>query len=436
MNDIGLGIAGLGTVAQGVLQILSNNGAAIAQRSGCQLRVQRIASRSARDEVDMLGAQFSTNLQDLIEDPQVDIVLELIGGEDAAKDLIHNALLAGKPVVTANKAVIANHGDGLFAALQAANESSDLRFEAAVAGAIPIISAIREGLVANRFEHVVGIINGTCNYILTAMQNDGAQFSDALATAQELGYAEADPGFDIDGIDAAHKLTILLALAFDTHFDFSALHVEGITAVTAEDIRYAAELGYRIKHLGIARRSEDGLEARVHPALIPQQQLLANVDGVLNAVLVKSDAAGHTMFSGPGAGGAATASAVLADVVSVAASLRKPGADGGKRTAGAPDRAAEQVVLPISEAHSGHYLRIPSRDEPGVFARVAEALSRHEISIEAAIQKEPDAGQDVVSIVILTHTVQEAKVVAALEEVQDLPQVVGPVARIRVETLD
>ncbi len=430
MKEIGLGIAGLGTVAQGVLQILQENGEAIGRRSGFSLAVKRIASRSLKPDVDLLGAVFSDQLQDLVEDPEVDIIVELIGGETAARELIQSALGAGKPVVTANKAVIANYGNQLFAS----NSRIPLRFEAAVAGAIPIISAIQQGLVANQFEHVVGIINGTCNYILTAMQNDGAQFADALSTAQSLGYAEADPGFDIDGVDAAHKLTILLALAFDTTFDFSALHVEGITAITAEDIRYADELGYKIKHLGIARQTADGLEARVHPALVPKHQLLANVDGVLNAVLVKSDSAGDTLFSGPGAGGAATASAVLADVVATAGELQSLSGEAIPSTARHDGQL--KVILPLEQVNTGHYIRIPTRDEPGVFAKVTEALSRHGISIDAAIQKEPGAGQDVVSIVMLTHRVLESKIVAALDEVQALEQVSGPVARIRVENLD
>ena len=316
MKQVRLGIAGLGTVAQGVLDIVATNGDLIASRSGVKLEVIRVASRRAKPEVALGGAVFGTELEDLYNDDRVDIVLELIGGETVAKEFIQAAMAAGKPVVTANKAVIATHGNELLS-----QSAAPIRFEAAVAGAIPIIQAIQYGLIANRFEHVVGIINGTCNYILTAMQEQGAAFADALATAQELGYAEADPTFDVEGIDAAHKLAILLGLAFDTPFNFDGIYVEGIADVTSEDIQYARELGYRIKHLGLARMTDAGLEARVHPTLVPQSQLLANVNGVLNAVLVKCDAAGNTMYSGPGAGGAATASAVLSDVIALARQL-------------------------------------------------------------------------------------------------------------------
>ncbi len=425
MREFRIGIAGLGTVAQGVLGIIAKNGSEIAHRSGVELVVGRIASRSAKPEVDLLGAEFSTNLDDLLQDESLDVLLELIGGEDVAHDFIRKALDLGRPVVTANKAVVAAHGDQLFGA----NQPVSLRFEAAVAGAIPVIQAIRESLVANRFEHVVGIINGTCNYILTAMRDEGRSFEDALSTAQELGYAEADPTFDVGGIDAAHKLTILLALAFDASFDFSSVHVEGITGITAEDISYADELGYRIKHVGIARRTDKGLEARAHPALIPEDQLLANVNGVLNAVLVKTDAAGNTLFSGPGAGSWATGSAVLADVV---ATCQEP--DAGVRQNSRSD-VQRPAILPVEETTCAHYLRIPTRDEPGVFASVAETLSNHGISIEAAIQKQPATTQDIVSIVIVTQPVLESEAAAAVREVEQLDQVVGQVARIRIETL-
>ncbi len=419
-----LGIAGLGTVAQGVLEILRDNGAIIAARTGFELEVARVASRTPRSDIDLGGAAFSTDLDDLIADAEVDIVLELIGGETVARDFIEAALTAGKPVVTANKAVIASHGNLLLSR----NTSAPLRFEAAVAGAIPIIQAIQSGLVANRFEHVVGIINGTCNYILTAMQEQGASFTDALARAQELGYAEADPTFDVGGIDAAHKLAILLALAFDVPFSFDDIAIDGITAITPEDIQYAAELGYRIKHLGIARQTDAGLEARVHPTLVPEQQLLASVNGVLNAVLVKTDAAGDTMFSGPGAGGLATASAVLSDVLAVA----------GAPVERAERRAQDLKILPVADTVSAHYLRIPALDEPGVFAQVANTLSRYGISIEAAIQKEPHGTAEqptVVAIVILTQVTREGDMAAAVAELNELPQVAGEIARIRVESL-
>ncbi len=424
MQQLRIGIAGLGTVAQGVLQILAENRALIAARAGVDVCVTRVASRRARPEVALGEAVFSTELADLYRHDDVDVVVELIGGETVAYDLIRAARAAGKSVVTANKAVIAAHGNTLLA-----ESAVPLRFEAAVAGAIPIIQAMRQGLVANRFEHVVGIINGTCNYILTAMQEQGAAFADALATAQQLGYAEADPSFDVDGIDAAHKLAILLGLAFDTPFNFADIYVEGITAITREDIVYADELGYRIKHLGLARMTPAGLEARVHPTLVPKTQLLASVNDVLNAVLVKCDAAGDILYSGPGAGGAATASAVLSDVVALG-SQRQPAAT--------PRSAASATVeiLSIDDSQSAYYLRIPAKDQPGVFAQVANALSRHDISIEAAIQKQPKTRDDLVAIVIVTQVVRDAEMVAAMAELQSLPQVQGSVARIRLESLE
>lgn len=432
-NVVRLGIAGLGTVAQGVLNILQHNHPIILARSGVDLRVTRVASRTAKRDVDLLGATFSTQLDSLYNSDDVDIVIELIGGETIARDLIEASLDAKKPVVTANKAVIANFGNQLLAS----NQRVPLKFEAAVAGAIPILQAIQQGLVANRFEHVVGIINGTCNYILTAMQQSGTAFDAALSAAQELGYAEADPTFDVEGIDAAHKLAILLALAYDTQFNFDDIYIEGISKISPADIIYAQELGYCIKHVGIARRSEgsddgsdDVIEARVHPVLLPQDQLLANVNDVANAILIKSDAAGHTLFSGPGAGGAATASAVLSDVVDVAQGLLRGGE--GHTT----QNRAPVTIVPIAQVRSPHYLRIPTQDQPGVFAAVAQALSNHEISIEAAIQKQPSSVDEIVDIVILTGITTDAAIQAALGEVQRLPQMAGEIARIRVETLE
>lgn len=426
MKEFRLGIAGLGTVAQGVLRVIAHNRKIIAARTGVDLSVVRVASRNLKSSVDLGGAQFSTELADLYNDPAVDVVVELIGGDTTARQFIEASLAAAKPVVTANKAVIAVCGNELLSEYS----SVPLRFEAAVAGAIPIIGAIRHGLVANSFEHVVGIINGTSNYILTAMQQSGVAFADALKTAQELGYAEADPTFDVEGIDAAHKLAILLGLAFDRPFNFDDIYIEGISAITGEDIRYADELGYRIKHLGIARQTGAGLEARVHLTLVPKAQLLASVDGVQNAVLVKSDAAGNTMYSGPGAGGDATASAVLADVLAIA---QQGSAESTPRNF---DPQQQTPILPIEQVRSAHYVRIPTRDEPGVFAQVANALSRYEISIEAAIQKQPRTSKDLVAIVMLTQVTTEKDIVAALAQVSELPQVTGNIARIRVESLE
>jgi homoserine dehydrogenase len=436
VNKLRIGIAGLGTVAQGVLHLVRSNGSLMTSRTGVELVVQRIASRSAKPGVDLLGAVFSTNVHDLVADPEVDVILELIGGEGLAKDLIESALAAGKPVVTANKAVIAAHGNQLLA-----GGNVPLRFEAAVAGAIPIIQSLHQGLAANRIDAIYGIINGTCNYMLTVMEEEGLAFEEVLAQAQALGYAEADPAFDIQGTDAAHKLTILAALGFGTSYDFSALYVEGITQIAAEDIQYAKELGFKIKHLGIAVHSDAGLETRVHPALVPESALLANVNGVMNAVQVVSDGAGETLFSGPGAGGAATASAVLADVLSLGSAIAgQSGAvaqrqnqnqdqNQDKPKAG-PAPAISRVAM--DDIASACYLRIPTVDRPGVFAQVASALSAHSISIEAVIQKEQPASDASVSIVIMTNRVVESVVNAALKELSALDAVVGEITRIRV----
>ena len=436
VNKLRIGIAGLGTVAQGVLHLVRSNGSLMTSRTGIELVVQRIASRSAKPGVDLLGAVFSTNVHDLVADPEVDVILELIGGEGLAKDLIESALAAGKQVVTANKAVIAAHGDQLLA-----GGNVPLRFEAAVAGAIPIIQSLQHGLAANRIDAIYGIINGTCNYMLTVMEEEGLGFEEVLAQAQALGYAEADPAFDIEGTDAAHKLTILAALGFGTSYDFSALYVEGITQIAVEDIQYAKELGFKIKHLGIAVHSDAGLETRVHPALVPESALLASVNGVMNAVQVVSDGAGETLFSGPGAGGAATASAVLADVLSLGSAIAGQSGAGIQRQNQDQDQNQDKPKagpapaigrVAMDDIASACYLRIPTVDRPGVFAQVASALSAHSISIEAVIQKEQPASDASVSIVIMTNRVVESVVNAALEELSTLGTVVGEITRIRV----
>ena len=429
-------------MAQGVLHLIKTNGALMTSRTGIELVVQRIASRSAKPDMDLLGAVFSTDVHDLVADPEVDVILELIGGEGLAKDLIESALAADKSVVTANKAVIAAHGDQLLA-----GGNVPLRFEAAVAGAIPIIQSLHQGLAANRIDAIYGIINGTCNYMLTVMEEEGLAFEEVLAQAQALGYAEADPAFDIEGTDAAHKLTILAALGFATSYDFSALYVEGITQIAAEDIQYAKELGFKIKHLGIAVHSDAGLETRVHPALVPESALLASVNGVMNAVQVVSDGAGETLFSGPGAGGAATASAVLADVLSLGSAIAGQSGAAAQRQnqnqnqnqnqdenqdkpKAGPAPAIRRVAM--DDIASACYLRIPTVDRPGVFAQVASALSTHSISIEAVIQKEQPASDASVSIVIMTNRVVESVVNAALKELSALDTVVGEITRIRV----
>ncbi len=422
-----IGLCGLGTVAQGVLEVLQRNGATIAERAGRPLEVRRVASRTAKD-VDLLGAPFSTKLGDVLADPDIDVVVELIGGEEAADTLVRSALEAGKGVVTGNKAIVAAHGDEYLTL--AAARGVPFAFEAAVAGGIPVIAALTRSLAANEIRWLAGIINGTSNYILTAMAESGQTFADALADAQALGYAEADPKFDVEGIDAAHKLTILAALAFGNGFRFDAVYTEGIGELAAEDIEYARQLGYRIKHLGIARRSQAGVEMRVHPTLIPEQQLLASINGVMNAVVVNADAAGDTLYYGAGAGALPTASAVVADLIDIAKGTALPW------TVGRGAVAALQSVE-IDAIDSGYYLNIPSLDQPGVFARVATILSDHDISIEAAIQKEQaihsDSEQPWVPIVILTHTVRESVMNRALTAVQAMPEVIGTIKRIRVE---
>ncbi len=420
MKTISVGIAGLGTVAQGVLELLAANRDLIEQRSGLTINILRIASRTSKPEVDLHGAEFSTNVLDLLNDSRLDVIVELMGGEDLAKDLIVGATAQGKAVVTANKAVIALHGNELA--------RQNLRYEAAVAGAIPIIQALRQGLVANRFSGLSGIINGTCNYMLSAMEEEGVGFDEILQRAQALGYAEADPSFDVDGIDAAHKLTILMALAYGTGFEFSKVYVEGIRAVTPVDIGYASELGYRIKHLGLLRNTNAGIEARVHPTLVPRSELMAHVNGVLNAVQVVSDASGKTLFSGPGAGGAATASAVVADIVASGIT--------GDNSVADQEAARTVPIMPIEEITSAYYLRIPSRNEPGVFAEVAQILSSHDISIDAVIQKDGHDQGDLVDIVLLTQETLEARMNQALGQLQRLAAITDQVMRIRVAPQD
>jgi homoserine dehydrogenase len=429
LQPLRVGICGLGTVAQGVLEILATHADAITRRAGRPIVVTRVASRRSRPDAELYGAPFSDDVRSIPAAADVDVVVELIGGESQALELHRQALSAGKPVVTANKAVVALHGDELFAL--ARENGVAIGFEAAVAGGIPIIAAITRGLAANDVLWLAGIINGTSNYILSAMTEAGEDFDTALAQAQRLGYAEADPTFDVEGIDAAHKLTILAALAFGIPFRFSEVYTEGISRITAEDVEYARQLGYRIKHLGIARRRDDGVEVRVHPTLVPQHRLLANVRGVMNAVVVHGHAAGDTLYYGAGAGRLPTASSVVADLVDIA-----------RGTAFIPESGNGRpvAVVPIIESESAFYLRIPALDRPGVFARVATILSEHDISIESAMQRaeaiHAETQQAWVPIVIVTRRVPERVMNAALAAVQALSEVVGDITRIRVEDLN
>ncbi len=370
---------------------------------------------------------------DVVADPNIDIVVELIGGTTIAKELVLKAIENGKHVVTANKALLAHYGTEIFAAAQ--KKGVMVAFEAAVAGGIPIIKAVREGLSANRIEWIAGIINGTTNFILTEMREKGLAFADVLAEAQRLGYAEADPTFDVEGVDAAHKLTILAAIGFGIPMQFDKAYTEGITKLTREDIRYAEQLGYRVKLLGITKRTDQGVELRVHPTLIPEKRLIANVNGAMNAVVVKGDAVGPTLYYGAGAGAEPTASAVVADLVDV---TRMHTADPQHRVphlAFQPDQLADLPILPISEVRTAYYLRLRAQDKPGVLADVTRILADLNISIDAVIQKEPEEGESEADIILLTHITVEKHIDRAIANIEALPAITGKVTRIRMEEL-
>ncbi len=430
MKDVSVGICGLGTVGGGTFNVLGRNASLIAGRVGCRIRVGRVATRTPRSDIDLGDIPFSTDIFDVVNDPDIDIVVELIGGYDTAKELVLAAINNGKHVVTANKALIAVHGNELFAAAE--KKGVIIAFEAGVAGGIPVIKAIREGLAANRIDWIAGIINGTGNYILTEMRA-GREFAEVLKEAQALGYAEADPTFDVEGIDAAHKLTILASSGFGMPLKFEHAYTEGIAAITPYDIAHAELLGYRIKHLGIARRRDEGIELRVHPTLVPRSHLIAQVDGVLNAVLVDGDAVGQTMYYGPGAGDEATASAVIADIVDVARSVIT-GSGQKVPFLGFIDSALEDLaVLSMDDIQSAYYLRIQVFDRPGVLAKVATILSEHGINIESIMQKESELKDGRIPVIILTHTVQERQMNSAIEALEALTDVDGQVVRIRAE---
>jgi homoserine dehydrogenase len=436
MKPINVGLLGLGTVGGGTLTVLRRNEVEITRRAGRAIRVKVAAVRNlekAQAQYAGEDIKITTNPMDVVDNPDIDIVVELIGGTDLAKSLVLKAIANGKHVVTANKALLAIHGNEIFAAAQA--KGVMVAFEAAVAGGIPIIKAVREGLTANRIEWIAGIINGTTNFILTEMRDKGLPFDTVLAEAQRLGYAEADPTFDIEGVDAAHKLTILSAIAFGIPMQFDKAYTEGIAKLTKEDIQYAEELGYRIKLLGITKRTTQGIELRVHPTLIPYRRLIANVEGVMNAVLVKGDAVGATLYYGRGAGAEPTASAVVADLVDV---TRMHTADPENRVphlAFQPDALSSAPILPISEVRTAYYLRIRAFDKPGVLADMTRILADLEISIDAMIQKEPDEGQEQVDIIILTHETVEKNINHAITKIEKLSTISGKVTRLRLETL-
>lgn len=435
MKPINIGLLGLGTVGGGTVTVLKRNAREITRRAGRGLRILTAASLDLNRArlCDTDGIRLTTNAQAIVDDPDIDIIVELIGGISPAKELVLAALDNGKHVITANKALIALHGNEIFA--KAREKGLMVAFEAAVAGGIPIIKAIREGLAGNTVEWLAGIINGTCNFILTEMRDKGRDFADVLSEAQALGYAEADPTFDVEGIDAAHKLTILASIAFGIPLQFDKVYVEGITGITAMDVNYAEALGYRIKLLGIARRAAKGIELRVHPTLIPERRLIANVDGVMNAVLVKGDAVGPTLYYGAGAGAEPTASAVVADIVDVVRTLTADPENRVPHLAFQPGAIAELPILPIGEVETAYYLRLSACDQPGVLADVTRILADHHISIEAILQKEPLEGESQLPIIMLTHKVRERELDDAIARIEALPTIGAPVKRIRVETL-
>jgi len=425
----------MGTVGGGTVNVLTRNAEEIARRAGRGIVVTHAAARDINKAriCDTTDITLTTHPQEVVNDPELQIIIELIGGDTLARELVMAAIANGKHVVTANKALIAKHGNEIFAAAQ--KQGVVVAFEAAVAGGIPIIKALREGLAGNRIEWLAGIINGTGNFILTEMRDNGSDFGEVLAEAQRLGYAESDPTFDVEGIDAAHKLTILASIAFGIPLQFEACYTEGITQVTREDIVYAEELGYRIKHLGMARRTEAGVELRVHPTLIPERRLIANVDGVMNAVLVKGDAVGPTLYYGAGAGADPTASAVVADVVDVVRTLTSDPENRVPHLAFQADALSDLPILPMDQVETAYYVRLQCEDKPGVLANVASILGDSEISIEAILQKEP-VGDAPATIILLTHRVIEGKMNAAIAAIEALDSVTGEVMRIRLEHLD
>ena len=430
---LSVGICGLGTVGGGTLALLEQNAALITARAGCPIRVTHVATRTPKPDLCGQVARTGSDPLAITSDPEVDVVVETMGGYDVAFEVIQRALSNGKHVVTANKALIAERGNELFA-LASANEVT-LAFESAVAGGIPIIKALREGLAANDIEWLAGIINGTGNFILSEMSAKQSEFSEVLQQAQELGYAEADPTFDVEGIDAAHKLTIMSAIAFGIPLQFEKTYTEGISGISPADISFAEELGYRIKHLGIARKTVRGVEMRVHPTLVSNTRLLANVNGVGNAVMVQGNFVGSTLYSGPGAGAEATASAVVADLIDLARD-RLAGVKAPVRPAlGSTQTGSSLEVLPIEQIEVGYYLKIPVLDKLGVMAKLSAVLQQRGISIEAIIQKESE-NSETVPVVILTQVVRERELNAALDALAELDEVTGPVTRIRIEPFD
>ncbi len=436
MQPVKVGLLGLGTVGGGTVNVIRRNAEEIGRRAGCPIEIIQAAARDLSKPriCDTEEMTLTTDPLEVIDNPEVQIIVELIGGDGLARELVMRAIERGKHVVTANKALIAKHGNEIFRAAE--EKGVMIAFEAAVAGGIPIIKAIREGLAANQIEWLAGIINGTGNFILTEMRDKGRDFADVLAEAQRLGYAEADPTFDVEGIDAAHKLTILASIAFGIPLSFESVYTEGITHITREDVDYADELGYRIKHLGIARQGPKGIELRVHPTLIPARRLIANVDGVMNAVVVKGDAVGPTLYYGAGAGDEPTASAVVADLVDVVRALSCEPKAWVPHLGFHPQALSEPNLMPMDEVETAYYLRMQVVDKPGVLADLTRILAELEISIEAVVQKEPPVGESLVPIIMLTRTVRERQMNAAMDQFSRLGAIFGDVTRIRVEYLN
>ncbi|MDA0190223.1 MAG: homoserine dehydrogenase, partial [Proteobacteria bacterium] len=434
-KPINVGLIGIGTVGGGTWTVLKRNAEEITRRAGRPIQITVVADKNVELAKQVTGGacRITDDAFAVVRDPEVDIVVELIGGYGVAKDVVMQAIANGKHVVTANKALLAVHGTEIFTAAQ--QKGVMVAFEAAVAGGIPIIKALREGLTANRIEWAAGIINGTTNFILSEMRDKGLPFETVLKEAQRLGYAEADPTFDIEGVDAAHKATIISAIAFGIPVQFDKAHVEGISKLDAADIKYAEQLGYRIKLLGIAKRRPEGVELRVHPTLIPAKRLIANVEGAMNAVLVKGDAVGATLYYGKGAGAEPTASAVIADLVDV---TRMHTADPEHRVphlAFQPGAMVDLPILPLSEIVTSYYLRLRVEDKPGVLADITRILADQQISIDAMIQREPGEGEEQTDIIILTHQTREKNIDAAIARIEDLPAVKGKLTRLRLEEL-
>jgi homoserine dehydrogenase len=435
MKPIQVGLLGIGTVGTGVFQVLQRNQEEIRRRAGRGIEVTMVSRRNVEAARAIVGdsAKVVADPREVIANPAIDIVVELIGGYDIARALVLEAIAAGKHVVTANKALLAVHGTEIFAA--ARERGVMVAFEAAVAGGVPIIKALREGLSANRIESIAGIINGTTNFILSEMRSKGLDFDVVLKEAQRLGYAEADPTFDIEGIDAAHKATIMSAIAFGIPVQFDKAYVEGITKLNAIDIRYAEQLGYRIKLLGITKRRSAGIELRVHPTLVPAKRLIANVEGAMNAVVVQGDAVGSTLYYGKGAGAEPTASAVIADLVDV---TRLHTADPDHRVphlAFQPGELQDTRILPMAEVVTAFYLRLRVADQAGVLARITGILAELDISIDAVLQRESGEGEAQTDLIILTHDTQEGRMNEAIAQMQALATVLAPIVRIRKEEL-